>query len=238
MSRGGVHALVPAAGIGLRFGGERPKQYIEIAGKPVLAHAIEAVRRDSRVTGVTVVIAADDRWFEASTRARVEPVEVVAGGATRAESVHKGLQAIARRHPQADWVLVHDAVRPCLSAARLAQLLTDGLASADGAILALPVRDTLKRCDAGHRIVATLDRASLWAAQTPQLFPLERLRAALGDLLQAGAPPTDEAAAMESAGGRPLVVMGSPRNIKITWPGDVAVAAAWLAGIDPEEEGL
>lgn len=155
------------------------------------------------------------------------PVDRVDGGASRARSVLNGLRHVGRHHA-ADWILVHDAARPCLSAASLDRLLEQGLAHADGAILAMPVRDTLKRRNAAGHIEATVDRSSLWAAQTPQLFPLEALTRALRNCLEQGVEPTDEAAAMETRGAHPLLVPGSAANIKITWPQDLAVAEAWL----------
>ncbi|NIP18525.1 MAG: 2-C-methyl-D-erythritol 4-phosphate cytidylyltransferase [Xanthomonadales bacterium] len=224
-----VHALIPAAGRGQRFGGE-PKQYQPLAGKPVLAHAIEAVGVSSAVRGVTVAIAADDREFEKQVRPGCLGVLTVEGGATRAHSVMNGLRSIARSNPDTQWVLVHDAARPCLAREELERLLELGLACADGAILALPIGDTMKRSGENGRIEATVERERLWAAQTPQLFPLGRLTDALREMLERGETPTDEAAVMEWVGARPLLVRGSPANIKITWPGDLAIAEAWLAG--------
>ena len=139
-----------------------------------------------------------------------------------------GLRSIRRNHPETAWVLVHDAARPCLSADCLARLLESGLQHRDGAILAVPVRDTLKRSDEADRISETVEREKLWAAQTPQLFPLDVLATALEQCLDSGDPPTDEAGAMEAAGARPRLVMGSTANIKITWPDDIAIAEAWL----------
>lgn len=228
MSRPVVHALIPAAGQGLRFGGSVVKQYLPIAGKPVLVHAIEAVNLYPEISGITVVVAEEDRMFSGLIEPGYGGVRTVTGGASRAESVMNGLRAIRESHPQTGWVLVHDAARPCLPRQCLIRLLDKGLASPDGAILALPVRDTLKRGDAEKRIAGTVDRDALWMAQTPQLFPLDALTRALQTLLDAGESPTDEAAAMERAGAQPLLVMGSPANIKITWPEDVAMAESWL----------
>jgi 2-C-methyl-D-erythritol 4-phosphate cytidylyltransferase len=225
-----VHALIPAAGRGQRFGGSVLKQYFAIGGKPVLAHAIDGIGRAPGIAGITVVIAADDRLFGDLVQPGHPGVATVTGGASRAESVLNGLRSIRARDPAADWVLVHDAARPCLPRRNLLDLLVQGLKCPDGAILAIPVRDTLKADRGDGHIDATVERSGLWAAQTPQLFPLDRLSRAVQDMLDAGETPTDEAAAMERAGARPLLVMGSPVNIKITWPADVGIAEAWLQG--------
>lgn len=224
-----VHALIPAAGKGERFGGSILKQYIPIAGKPVLAHTIEAVNLYPGISGITVVLAEDDRMFAESIDSRAQGIETAMGGASRAESVMNGLDSIRRLHPGTDWVLVHDAARPCLPRTCLESLLEKGLRNPDGAILAVPVNDTLKRSDDSGLIDETIDRHAVWAAQTPQLFPLDRLASALKSLLKSGESPTDEAWAMEQSGARPLLVMGSPANIKITWPEDVGLAEAWFA---------
>jgi len=229
MSSPVVHALLPAAGRGQRFGDALLKQYVPVAGKPVLAHALEAVTADPRISGVTVVLPADDECFGESIAPWFPKVSTTVGGASRAESVLNGLRAIRAVNPGADWVLVHDAARPCLPADSLRRLLRQGLEHPDGAILAVPVRDTLKRDDATGHIERTVDRAGLWAAQTPQLFPLERLRQAMEDMLMTSESPTDEAAAMERAGARPLLVMGSSVNVKITYPDDIVLVEAWLA---------
>jgi len=223
-----VHALIPAAGRGLRFGGKVLKQYLPVAGKPVLQHAIEAVRLFPEISGITVVLAAEDNMFDELIGTQTSGVETVTGGASRAESVMNGLHSIRTLHPAADWVLVHDAVRPCMPRMCIKNLLEKGLQNPGGAIMAIPVRDTLKKMNEAGHISQTVDRSGLWAAQTPQLFPLERLYHALESMLEAGEPPTDEAGAMEHSGEQPLLVMGSPANIKITWPDDMAIAEAWL----------
>lgn len=228
MAQSRVYALIPAAGRGQRVGGSVLKQYLPLAGRPVLAHAIEALRRHPDINDVTVVLTGDDQGFEEAVDPAFAGVHTVTGGASRAQSVLNGLRAIGSRCDANDWALVHDAARPCLPAACLDALMDKGLAHPDGAILALPVRDTLKRSGKDGTILDTVGRNHLWAAQTPQLFPLQRLTTALEALIAEGVAPTDEASAMQYAGARPLLVMGSPANIKITWPGDVAIAQAWL----------
>lgn len=230
-----VHALIPAAGQGARFGGSVLKQYLSIAGKPVLSHAIDAVNLYPEISGITVVLGAEDNMFGKLIDAESIGLNTVMGGASRAESVMNGLNSIRRSHPESKWVLVHDAVRPCLPRSCLSSLLDKGLKCPDGAILAIPVQDTLKQANDSGRISRTIDRRQLWAAQTPQLFPLERLAGALESTLHAGDAPTDEAGAMERSGARPLLVMGSPANIKITVPDDVAIAEAWFARLNAEQ---
>ena len=219
-----VHALIPAAGRSVRFGGTTLKQYAHLLGVPVIAHSIEAVRRHPAVASVTVALAPDDGIYDELVRPHYPAVDTAVGGDSRAQTVLNGLACIRERHPACEWVLVHDAARPCLPADALARLLEAGRASASGAILAVPVADTLKLADADGRIEATLDRARCWAAQTPQLFRLAELLPALEAALAAGEVPTDEAAAMERAGRRPLLVQGATTNIKITGAEDLALA--------------
>lgn len=219
-----VHALIPAAGHSVRFGGTTLKQYAHLMGQPVIAHSIEAVSRHPAVAAVTVALASDDGIYEELVAPGYPSVHTVMGGASRAHSVMNGLQSILARDPACEWVLVHDAARPCLPVAALRRLLAAGLASPHGAILAVPVSDTLKRADAAGCIESTVDRERFWAAQTPQLLRLRELADCLGDALAAGESPTDDAAALERAGLHPLLVEGPRSNIKITGPEDLALA--------------
>ena len=219
-----VHALIPAAGLSVRFGGTTLKQYAHLLGIPVIAHSIEAVSRHPAVSSVTVALAPDDGIFDELVRPYFPAVRTVTGGDSRAQTVMNGLGFIREIDPEAEWVLVHDAARPCLRGDALARLLNAGLASDCGGILAVPVSDTLKLAGDDGRVERTLDRSRCWAAQTPQLFRLEQLLPALEASLAAGEVPTDEAAAMERAGFRPLLVEGSGTNIKITGPEDLALA--------------
>jgi len=223
-----VHALIPAAGRGTRYGGSVLKQYLPINGKAVLAHSIRAFQFHPLISGITVVLAEDDQWFESAVGALTAAVDTVTGGVTRAKSVRNGLQFISDNYPEADWVLVHDGARPCLSPVSLDRLLEQGLDSPDGAILAVPVGDTLKRAGDEKEIVGTVDRSGLWAAQTPQLFPIEALAKAIDAANREGCELTDEASAMEFIGARPRLVMGSVANIKITHPIDLSIAEALL----------
>ena len=218
--------LIPAAGVGSRMGADSgPKQYLVIGGKPMLEHSIDAMLTDARIERVFVVVApSDTRW--PSIRADAARVEFLpVGGASRAESVRNGLEAIAGRVGDNDRVLVHDAARPCLGAAQLAGLIDAAGGEDGGGLLAVPLSDTLKRGDDG-RVATTLDRSSLWCAQTPQLFRVGSLRAALASGSLAGI--TDEASAMERAGHAPRLVVGVTSNLKVTTPEDVVLASAVL----------
>ena len=219
-----VHALIPAAGLSVRFGGTMLKQYAHLLGMPVMAHTISAVQSHPAVSSVTVALAPDDGIFDELIRPDYPGVHTVAGGDSRAQTVMNGLNYIAGRYPDCEWVLVHDAARPCLSASDLARLMEQGLQSESGAILAVPVNDTLKLADDEGFIERTIDRNLFWAAQTPQLFRAAPLRANLQMALASGTLPTDEASAMEQAGVHPLLVMGSSTNIKITGAEDLALA--------------
>jgi len=228
MNTSQVHALIPAAGRGTRYGGDVMKQYLPVCGKAVLAHTISLFQFHPMISGITVILSEDDQLFESSVGNLAAAVETVSGGDTRAQSVRNGLQHVIENHPDCDWVLVHDAARPCLSPVSLDRLLEQGLQSTDGAILAMPLGDTLKRAGDGQEIDATLDRRGLWVAQTPQLFPTEALAKAIDAAQRDGRELTDEASAMEFTGARPRLVMGSVANIKITHPSDLAIAEALL----------
>jgi len=224
-----VHVLIPAAGTGTRYGGATLKQYLPLAGKAVLAHTIGAFQFHPMISSITVILAETDQWFETAVGVLASKVQTVTGGETRADSVRNGLRFLAEKNPDTDWALVHDAARPCLSASRLEKFLEQGLESGNGAILAVPVGDTLKRSGESNEILDTVDRNGLWAAQTPQLFRIGELAAAIDAAQAAGVALTDEASAMEFAGVRPLLVMGSNANIKITYSSDLAIAEALLA---------
>jgi len=238
MDNPAIHALLPAAGKGQRFGDALLKQYAPVAGQPVLLHAIDILRSEPRITGITVVLSEDDESFQETVGNRYPEVRTAPGGSTRARSVLNGLESIRQHDPGAQWVLVHDAARPCLPRDCLRRLLRQGLEQPDGAILAIPVRDTLKLSDGDGRIADTVSREELWLAQTPQLFPLDRLISAMADALEAGHSPTDEAAAMERAGARPALVMGSPANVKITYPDDIDFVELWLSNRDRPTGGF
>lgn len=223
-----IHALLPAAGQSLRFGGTIIKQYASLLGRPVMAHSIAALQQHPSVLAITVAISADDGLYEELIRPDFPQLQTIHGGDCRARTVLNGLRSIAEHDPDSDWVLVHDAARPCLPADALDRLISLAKSSRMGVILALPVSDTLKQADAQGRIAGTVDRRMLWAAQTPQLFPLQELMASLTAALQFGQAPTDEAQAMERSGHPVQLVKGSADNIKITRPEDLAIAEAIL----------
>ena len=227
-----IFALIPAAGSGTRSAGAEPKQYRELAGRAMLWHAIRAVCVP-RVQSVFVVLAADDERFArhdwSAFAGRVQPL--YCGGATRRDSVYNGLVAMSATVDPDDWLLVHDAARPCLALRDLQNLLRECERDEIGGLLALPVADTVKQAakdEAGAvRVAATLDRSQVWLAQTPQMFRVALLMQALQ---QAAATVTDEAAAIEALGLRPRLVTGSRDNLKVTHPEDFAVAESILSG--------
>ncbi|HLS84533.1 MAG TPA: 2-C-methyl-D-erythritol 4-phosphate cytidylyltransferase [Arenimonas sp.] len=218
-------AVLPAAGRGSRYGGEVPKQYLELAGRRLIEHSLRAVLDHDDVDGAVVVLAADDRHWPGWREVGGKPVITCSGGAERAESVLAGLHALPASLSEDQWVLVHDAARPCLRRADLARLLAVGQADPVGALLAAPVRDTLKRADHLGKSQATEPREWLWRALTPQLFRRGGLTRALEAALRAGVTVTDEAMAMERLGLRPCLVEGAEDNIKVTTPADLALAA-------------
>ena len=230
----GYWLVMPAAGSGRRFGG--PKQHAALSGRTVLETALRLFIDDERCRGGSVVHAAADP-NAAQLRARLPPrFCLVAGGAERARSVYLGLLALETRASAQDWVLVHDAARPCLSAPDRDRLLERGASDAVGALLALPVADTVKRAQGKEpaRIDATLARDGLWLAQTPQMFRYAPLRAALEQAEATARVPTDEAQAMEWMGLSAQLVPATDSNFKVTSAADLMLAAAILKA---REEG-
>jgi len=215
-------AVVPAAGRGTRFGGGIPKQYLEIAGEPLLAHTLRALLAHANVQGAVVVLAADDAHWPGWREFAGKPLITCVGGEARADSVLAGLGALPDDVRMDDFVLVHDAARPNLALADVEQLLERGRNDPVGAILAAPVRDTLKRAGDDGGIDGTEPRERLWSALTPQLFRRLQLTRALEAARDAGVGITDESMAMERQGLRPLLVEGADDNFKITTPADLA----------------
>lgn len=218
--------VVPAAGTGRRFGDRVPKQYAPLHGRTVLEWSLSSFLSDPRCAGAVVVIAPSDTWWPKISD-RISPVVVAPGGGERSESVRSGLQALNRKAQPGDWVLVHDAARPCLSAAERDRLLEQAASHAVGGLLAVRAADTLKRGRDQH-VEETVERADLWRACTPQMFRYARLCEALDRAIAARRYPTDEAQAMEWIGEKPLLVEGLGTNIKITSPEDLALAEAVL----------
>jgi 2-C-methyl-D-erythritol 4-phosphate cytidylyltransferase len=225
---GPLWALVPAAGSGLRMGTEIPKQYLPLHGRSVLDHALAALLGHPGIRRVVVAVAADDRRWRDCDHARSPRVRWVTGGAERCHSVLNALGELTGEASAEDWVLVHDAARPCLGRDDLRRLVEDLRDHPVGGLLGVPVRDTMKRCAADGSVVATVDRAGLWHAYTPQMFRFGLLTAALRAAVAAGDLVTDEAAAVERVGLVPRVVEGSFGNIKVTRPQDLALAEFFL----------
>ena len=217
-----VWAVVPAAGRGTRFGGEVPKQYLQVGGRPLLAYTLDALLAHPAVAGVVVALAADDPWWPGWSDHAGKPVITCTGGASRAASVLAAMAALPESVRADDFVLVHDAARPNLAPADLDRLLEQGRADPVGAILAAPVRDTLKRAGDDGGIDRTEPRERLWRALTPQLFRRLQLARALQAAADAGVEVTDEAMALERQGARPLLVEGREDNFKVTTPADLA----------------
>ncbi|MBD8635180.1 2-C-methyl-D-erythritol 4-phosphate cytidylyltransferase [Stenotrophomonas sp. CFBP 13725] len=216
-----IWVVVPAAGRGARFGAALPKQYLEAGGQKVIAHTLDALLVHPAVAGAMVVISQDDVDWPGWTEWAGKPVLTCVGGATRADSVLAGLQALPDSVRADEFVLVHDAARPNLALVDLSRLLEVGRADPVGAILAAPVRDTLKRAGDDGGIDGTEPRARLWRALTPQLFRRHQLSRALAEAAAAGVEVTDDAMAMERQGQRPLLVEGSEDNFKVTTPSDL-----------------
>ncbi len=207
-----------------------PKQYLALLDRTVLAHTVLRLSSHPRIAGIAVVVAADDpHWPRVSASlSQSKPLVVANGGVERCHSVLNGLQALNDVAAADDWVLVHDAARPCLrhdDVERLIQTLSDHPV---GGLLGVPLSDTVKRADTAGNVVETVDRTGLWRALTPQMFRLRTLREALQRAVDSGRIVTDEAAAMEAAGHRPCMVEGHADNIKITRPQDLALAELYL----------
>ncbi len=217
-------AIVPAAGLGKRFGGDAPKQYCNVVGRPLVEHSLNALLAHPEVDGVVVALSPDDPFWAGWRTMHGKPIYTCLGGAERADSVLAALQALPETVSEDQWVLVHDAARPCLRAVDLTRLIALGQADPVGAILATPVRDTLKRADDQGRSRGTEPRDRLWRALTPQMFRRGGLTRALLAAMRAGIVVTDEAMAMERLGLKPLLVEGSEDNIKVTTQADLALA--------------
>jgi 2-C-methyl-D-erythritol 4-phosphate cytidylyltransferase len=222
-----LFAIVPAAGQGTRIGDPVPKQYIALAGKPMVFHGLAALAKVSRIERIFVVLApGDPHWARhdwSALGARVEPL--FAGGAHRAQSVLNALAALEDRVAKDDWILVHDAARPCIRSELVEQFLDELGDDPVGGLLAMPLADTLKSAAEGQRVAATIPRLNLWRAQTPQLFRYDLLRRGLAQRGDA----TDESQAIEALGKAPRLVEGENGNLKVTFAEDLALAEMILA---------
>lgn len=219
-----IFAVIPASGVGSRMQAAMPKQYLLLLGKTILEHTLSIFLAHPRIEKVVVAVSKEDDYYPDIALLKDPKVEIVFGGETRADSVFNALQVL----PNDAWALVHDAARPCLKRSDLDNLLQ--ISDEEGAILATPVIDTIKRTkvDHDHSILLTEDRSTLWHALTPQFFPVQQLIQALKSAFEAKATVTDEASAMEFIGYHPQLVLGRSDNIKITRPEDLALAEFYL----------
>lgn len=229
-----VYAIVPAAGQGTRIGDAVPKQYLPIRGKPMMFHCIETLAAVPRIGCVCVVLAPLDRHWGSHDWStlpdKIEPMFV--GGKTRAQSVMNALKELAPRLAKDDWILVHDAARPCIAKELVEQFLDEVGDDPIGGLLAMPLADTLKSADENQRVAATIPRLNLWRAQTPQMFRYDLLRRGM----EIRPDATDEAQAVEAVGySAPRLVQGESTNIKVTFAEDVFLAEMILERIDRVE---
>jgi len=220
------HALIPAAGIGRRFGAEAPKQYAMLDGKPLVVHAIERLQAAFPLQSTLVALSSHDHWFDRAARMAHRVTALRCGCETRAATVRHALDALSGAADD-DWIIVHDAVRPCTDAASLLRLRTELADDTIGGLLAVPAASTLKAADESQRSARTVPRAGLWQAQTPQMFRYAVLRRAFAQA--AVDDVTDESQAVERLGLAPRLVQGSRQNLKVTFAEDLALAAAILA---------
>jgi 2-C-methyl-D-erythritol 4-phosphate cytidylyltransferase len=221
-------AVVPAAGLGRRMATDTPKQYLPIAGQPILQHSLQGMLDWGFLEKIVVALHADDRRWASLPVAADPALLTVIGGEQRCDSVLAGLEALQELAAADDWVLVHDAARPCVRREDVECLRDTLVDDPVGGLLARPVTATLRRADADDRGLETLDRSGLWLAQTPQMFRYHVLRDAMREVAKRGVAVTDEAAAVELSGLRPKLVAGAATNIKITQPEDLAFAELWL----------
>ncbi|WP_426417387.1 2-C-methyl-D-erythritol 4-phosphate cytidylyltransferase [Aestuariirhabdus sp. LZHN29] len=222
-------AVVPAAGVGKRMGADRPKQYLVLRGRTLIEHTLERLCGFTPIERVIVALAAEDPYREGIAILNSSRVLCCEGGAERCHTVHSALNSLAGIAADSDWVLVHDVARPCVRVEDLQRLLDRLQGHPVGGLLGVPVWDTMKRTASDDQVIGTVDRQHLWRAYTPQMFRYGVLRDALSAVLARGELVTDEAAAIEAAGLKPLLVEGAQDNIKVTRPEDLALAEFYMA---------
>ena len=222
-------AVVPAAGAGRRFGARVPKQYLDLGGRTVIDFCLRLFLASGRIRGIVVVLDPADMYWSATPLADDPDLMRADGGRERCHSVLNALELLAPQASEEDWILVHDAARPCLRAEDLDHLLDRVSAHPVGGLLGVPVRDTMKQAGAGGEVARTIPREGLWHAYTPQVFRFGLLHRALRTALERGQLVTDDAAAVELLGLAPLLVEGHADNIKITRPEDLPLARFYLA---------
>lgn len=225
---GKIWAVIPAAGIGTRMQADVPKQYLKIKGKCLLEYTLERFCSSAAISAVVVALAKNDNWWPGLGIVGHEKLSQTTGGVERCHSVLNGLRALTQAAAD-DWVLVHDAARPCLRPEDMNKLITEVSESGKGGLLAIPVRDTMKRADDSNQVIETVDRIGLWHALTPQMFRLDELTRAIESALEQGRLVTDEAQAMEYKHAQPILVEGHADNIKVTRPRDLILAELYLS---------
>lgn len=228
-----IVAIVPAAGVGSRMKADRPKQYLLLDGKTILEHTIEQLLAFPVIDKVIVAISDTDPYFDELPISKDNRVIRVTGGGERADSVLSGLEYL-KEHQLSEWVMVHDAARPCIRHSDIEKLITEVVPHQIGGILASPVRDTMKQANQDSTIETTIDRSVLWHALTPQLFTTEMLYSALKTGLEKGLSITDESSAIELMGYLPKLVHGRADNLKITQPEDLDLAEFYLQKMKKE----
>jgi 2-C-methyl-D-erythritol 4-phosphate cytidylyltransferase len=226
-------AVIPAAGVGKRMGANIPKQYLPLAGKTILEQTLSVFLQHPKISGVVLAITQGDPYWQELYRDLsdddTDKIIVADGGEERCYSVLNALTELQTYADDEDWVLVHDAARPCLKASDIDCLIEQLSHTSDGGLLGLPMADTVKRCDENEQVLATVDRRHLWRALTPQMFPLQCLKQALQQAIDTDALVTDDASAMELQGYTPQMIEGHPANIKITHPADLQLAEIFFS---------
>ena len=225
-------AIIPAAGVGLRMGAAVPKQYLLLGNKTILEHSISALISHPNISKVMVVLHTEDAHWSNLEVPHADKLLATVGGELRAHSVLQGLELLKELAREQDWVLVHDAVRPCLQHRDIDRLMRQLNQHPVGGILGIPVRDTLKRVDDEGRICQTVSREKIWCAQTPQMFRFGILYDAMRKALEEQQLITDESSAVEFSGHTPMMVEGNPQNIKMTYPEDLILAESFMAAED------
>ncbi len=222
-------SVVPAAGVGLRMGGVLPKQYLKLGKQTIIEHTLNRLRNHPLISGVVLVISSEDpHWQQLQLPECATPLWIAEGGAERCHSVLNGLDKLQEFASDDDWVLVHDAARPCLRSTDINKLIEGLQCHSVGGLLGLPVADTIKQVGDDGMIIKTVDRRALWRALTPQMFRVGLLKKALKHALSKEYMVTDEASAVEFYGYCPLMIEGSADNIKITHPNDLSLAETFL----------
>lgn len=225
---GPVWAIVPASGVGHRMQGQKPKQYLPLDGKTIIEHTLDRLLSFDGIDGVVLVLRPDDRDWQTINYQSEKPLITTSGGELRQHSVFNGLVKLLEQKFDDPYAMVHDAVRPLVCHADLRKLIEAAIDHSAGALLALPITDTLKHQDQDSNIDRTVPRAGLWRAFTPQLFKAKLLHRALEQVIENDREVTDDASAIESLGLRPRLVECNAENIKITWPEDLSLATQIL----------